>query len=98
MPKAVPRGVPPRRHRGRPQGRGLRCVRSPRTSESPKGAYTAGSKIADREDGVSTGGKSTDSGRVRRAAEARKRIKLLEQEAEVMRRAVAYLSRDVNPK
>jgi len=30
--------------------------------------------------------------------EARKRIKLLEQEAEVMRRAVAYLSRDVNPK
>jgi transposase len=30
--------------------------------------------------------------------EARKRIRLLEQEAEVMRRAVAYLSRDVNPK
>jgi transposase len=30
--------------------------------------------------------------------EARKRIKLLEQEAEVMRRAVGYLSRDVNPK
>lgn len=29
--------------------------------------------------------------------EAKKRIKLLEQEAEVMRRAVAYLSRDVNP-
>ena len=30
--------------------------------------------------------------------EARKRIRLLEQEAEAMRRAVAYLSRDVNPK
>jgi hypothetical protein len=29
--------------------------------------------------------------------EARKRIRLLEQEAEVMRRAVAYLSSDVNP-
>ena len=28
--------------------------------------------------------------------EARKRIRLLEQEAEVMRRAVAYLSRDVH--
>jgi len=30
--------------------------------------------------------------------EAKKRIRLLEQEAEVMRRAVAYLSRDVTPK
>lgn len=30
--------------------------------------------------------------------EAHKRIKLLEQEAEVMRRAVGYLSRDANPK
>ena len=30
--------------------------------------------------------------------EACKRIRLLEQEAEVMRRAVAYLSRDVNPR
>lgn len=30
--------------------------------------------------------------------EAHKRIKLLEQEAGVMRRAVGYLSRDANPK
>ena len=30
--------------------------------------------------------------------ELRKRNRLLEQEAEVMRRAVAYLSREVNPK
>lgn len=30
--------------------------------------------------------------------ELRKRYRLLEQQAEVMRRAVAYLSRDVNPK
>ena len=30
--------------------------------------------------------------------EAHKRIKLLEQEAEMMRRAVGYLSRDANPK
>ena len=29
--------------------------------------------------------------------EAKKQIRLLEQEAEVMRCAVAYLSRDVNP-
>lgn len=32
------------------------------------------------------------------ARRGHKRIKLLEQEAEVMRRAVGYLSRDANPK
>ena len=40
---------------------------------------------------------TTGSGESAELREARKRIKLLEQEAEVMRRAVAYLSRDVNP-
>ena len=50
---------------------------------------------ADIEDGVKPGVTSTESAELR---EARKRIRLLEQEAEVMRRAVAYLSRDVNPK
>jgi transposase-like protein len=30
--------------------------------------------------------------------EARKRIRLLEQENEVLRRAAAYLARDINPK
>jgi len=30
--------------------------------------------------------------------DAKKHIQLLEREADVMRRAVAYLSRDVNPK
>lgn len=53
-------------------------------------------KIADRQDGVGTTTKNPDESTELR--EARKRIKLLEQEAEVMRRAVAYLSRDVNPK
>ncbi len=56
-------------------------------------------KIADRDDGIDRG--SATSGGPDESAElreARKRIKLLEQEAEVMRRAVAYLSRDVNPK
>jgi transposase len=54
-------------------------------------------KIADREDGVDrTGSPARDESVVLR--EARKRIKLLEQEAEVMRRSVGYLSRDVNPK
>lgn len=55
-------------------------------------------KIADREDGIGTAGKSVGSDESSELREARKRIKLLEQEAEVMRRAVAYLSRDVNPK
>jgi transposase len=50
---------------------------------------------ADIEDGVKPGVTATESAELR---EARKRIRLLEQEAEVMRRAVAYLSRDVNPK
>ncbi|MBG6182032.1 transposase [Arthrobacter sp. CAN_A1] len=52
-------------------------------------------KIADREDGLNSEAVSDDSVKLR---EANKRIRLLEQEAEVMRRAVAYLSRDINPK
>lgn len=56
-------------------------------------------KIADRDDGIErSGGMTTGSDESAELREARKRIKLLEQEAEVMRRAVAYLSRDVNPK
>ncbi|AQT79316.1 transposase [Mycolicibacterium litorale] len=56
-------------------------------------------KIADREDGrgqpASPGNADDMAAQLR---EAHKRIKLLEQEAEVMRRAVGYLSRDANPK
>ena len=57
-------------------------------------------KIADREDG-SMGRPASPANAEDMAAqlrEAHKRIKLLEQEAEVMRRAVGYLSRDANPK
>jgi transposase len=52
-------------------------------------------KRADVEDGLTPGVTQKDTIELR---EAKKRIRLLEQEAEVMRRAVAYLSRDVNPK
>ena len=52
-------------------------------------------KIADVEDGVKPGVTKAESDELR---EAKKRIRLLEQEAEIMRRAVGYLSRDVNPK
>jgi transposase-like protein len=52
-------------------------------------------KRADIEDGARPGMTKDESAELR---EAKKRIRLLEQEAEVMRRAVAYLSRDVNPK
>ena len=50
---------------------------------------------ADVEDGVEPGVTEKESAELR---DAKKRIRLLEQEAEVMRPAVAYLSRDVNPK
>jgi transposase-like protein len=52
-------------------------------------------KQADIEDGHRPGATRDESAELR---EARKRIRQLEQEAEVMRRAVAYFSRDVNPK
>lgn len=52
-------------------------------------------KKADIEDGLTPGVTEKDTAELRGA---KKRIRLLEQEAEVMRRAVAYLSRDVNPK
>jgi transposase len=52
-------------------------------------------KIADKGDGVKSGVVSDDAAKLR---EANKRTRLLEQEAEVMRRTVAYLSRDINPK
>ena len=52
-------------------------------------------KKADVEEGVKPGVTEKESAELR---DAKKRIRLLEQEAEVMRRAVANLSRDVNPK
>ena len=52
-------------------------------------------KRADGEDGLAPGLTQKDGLELQ---QAKKRIRLLEQEAEVMRRAVAYLSRDVNPK
>ena len=52
-------------------------------------------KKADIADGARPGPTAAESAELR---EAKKRIRLLEQEAEVMRRAVAYLARDVNPK
>jgi transposase len=55
-------------------------------------------KIADREDGIDRTGLTEVRDESAELREARKRIKLLEQEAEVMRRAVGYLSREANPK
>ena len=55
-------------------------------------------KIADHEDGVDRAGSSVARDESVELRDARKRIKLLEQEAEVMRRAVGYLSRDAIPK
>ncbi len=55
-------------------------------------------KIADREDGAGRPASPAADDMAAQLREAHKRIKLLEQEAEVMRRAVGYLSRDANPK
>jgi transposase len=55
-------------------------------------------KIADREDGVDDAGGRSSGDQAAELREAHRRIKLLEQEAEVMRRAVGYLSRGINPK
>ena len=52
-------------------------------------------KQADIDDGHRPGATRDEAAELR---EARKRLRQLEQEAEVMRRAVAYFSRDVNPK
>ena len=52
-------------------------------------------KQADAEDGLLDSPTKAEQAELR---EAKKRIRQLEQEAEVMRRAVAYLSRDINPK
>lgn len=56
-------------------------------------------KITDRQDGPDRPEPAAASDDVAaQLREAHKRIKLLEQEAKVMRRAVDYLSRDANPK
>ena len=51
--------------------------------------------VADIEDGVWPGMTSSESAELR---EARKRVRLLEQENEILRRATAYFARDVLPK
>jgi len=50
---------------------------------------------ADVEDGRRAGTTSSESTELR---EARRRVRLLEQENEILRRAAIYLGRDVNPK
>jgi transposase len=52
--------------------------------------------VADREDGISPG--SGGGGESAELREARRRVRLLEQENEILRRAAIYLGRDVNPK
>jgi transposase-like protein len=52
-------------------------------------------RAADVEQGKRPGVTKEESEQLR---EARKRIRLLEQENEVLRRAAAYLARDINPK
>jgi transposase len=52
-------------------------------------------KLADIEDGNSPGATRQESEELR---EAKKRVRQLEQENEILRRAAAYFARDINPK
>jgi transposase len=51
--------------------------------------------LADIEDGRRPGGTASDSAELR---EARKRVRVLEQEVEILRRAAAYFAKDMSPK
>ncbi len=52
-------------------------------------------KLADVEDGVRGGATQSEAAELR---ESKRRIRLLEQENEILRRAAIYLGRGVNPK
>jgi transposase len=52
-------------------------------------------KLADIEDGTRPGATREESAELR---EASKRVRQLEQENEILRRAAAYFARDINPK
>jgi transposase len=52
-------------------------------------------KLADLEDGDSPGTTRGESAELR---EAKRRVRQLEQENEILRRAAAYFARDINPK
>ena len=55
-------------------------------------------RIADRDDGVSGPKPAAGSGEAAELREAKKRIRLLEQENEILRRAAAYLAQSSLPK
>lgn len=55
-------------------------------------------RIADRDDGVAGPRPAASSGETAELREARKRIRLLEQDNEILRRAAAYLSQSSLPK
>jgi transposase-like protein len=90
--QALSRGVPPRRSSGRRKGE-IPLTQIAKDFGISQSCVKNWVKQADIEDGHRPGATRDESAELR---EARKRIRQLEQEAEVMRRAVAYFSRDVN--
>lgn len=55
-------------------------------------------QVADVQDGIRPRDPGVGGGESAELREARKRVKLLEQENEILRRAAIYLGRDINPK
>jgi transposase len=72
-----------------------RSLRSLGTSESPEATLHNWLKKADIEDGTRPGVTAAEAAELR---DAKKRIRLLEQENEILRRAAAFFARELPPK
>ena len=88
--QAVPQGVPRGRDPGRPQPRARASIKQIATDFGiAESCLRNWLRQADVEDGLKPGTTAAETAELR---EAKKRIRLLEQENEVLRRAAAYLS------
>ena len=82
------------------RGRGCTEARSPDLSDRQRLRHLRGNpaqlaKKADIEDGARPGATEKEAAELR---DARKRIRLLEQENEILRRAAAFFARELPPK
>lgn len=74
-----------------------RTGKSRKTSGSPEACLQRWLRVADRDDGLDPASASTAAAKAA-LKEAQKRIRLLEQENEILRRAAAYFAQSQLPK